>query len=101
MFNTLLYDPLFNALFSIYNFIPWTGLELGLAIIALTLLIKILLFVPSLSSIKQQRALQETQPKIAEIRKKYKDNQEEMAKQLMKLYKENKVNPLSSCLPLL
>lgn len=99
MFNTYLYEPMFNALFFIYHLLP--GDNLGLAIILLTIIIRAVLFIPSLSSIKSQRALQETQPKIEEIRKRYKDNKEEMARQLMKIYKDNKVNPFSSCLPLI
>jgi YidC/Oxa1 family membrane protein insertase len=59
------------------------------------------LYLPSLSSIKAQRSLQDIQPKIDEIKKKYKDNREEQGRQLMKIYKEHKVNPLYSCLPLL
>ena len=74
---------------------------MGVAIIVLTLGIKLLLFWPSLSSIKAQKNLQDTQPKIDELRKKYKDDKEELGKQLMSFYKENKVNPFSSCLPLL
>lgn len=99
MFTTYLYEPLLNALFYIYNIIP--GHSLGLSIIILTIIIRAILFLPSLSSIKSQRALQETQPKIQEIRTKYKNNKEEMSKQLMKLYKDNKVNPFASCLPML
>ena len=99
MFHSILYQPLFNALFYIYNVLPIS--DFGLAIIILTLLIKFILFFPSGSSLKSQKALQELQPKMDEVRAKHKGNQEVMAKELMKLYKENKVNPLSSCLPLL
>ncbi len=45
--------------------------------------------------------MQEIQPEIEEIKKKYKDNKEEQGKALMQLYKDKKVNPFSSCLPLL
>lgn len=99
IFNTLLYEPILNALMYLVNILP--GHDIGLAIIILTIIIKFILFWPSLSSIKSQRALQETQPKLVEIKKKYKDDKEELSRQLMKFYKENKVNPLSSCLPML
>jgi len=99
LFTTVLYDPIFNALFYLYHVIP--GHDLGIAIILITIAIKLILFWPSLSSLKAQKSLQDTQPKIEEIKKKYKDNKEELGRQLMKFYKENKVNPLSSCLPLL
>lgn len=99
MFNTLLYEPLLNTLLYIYTVLPWK--DLGMAIIILTILIKLVLFWPSLSALKSQRQLQETQPKIEELKQKYKDNKEELGKKLMGFYKENKVNPFSSCLPLL
>lgn len=99
IFNTLLVQPMLNALMFIYKVIP--GGDLGVAIIILTIVIRGILYIPSLSSIKSQRQLQEIQPKLDAIKKKYKDNREEMGRQLMKFYKENKVNPFSSCLPLL
>lgn len=98
-FYTLLYEPLFNLLVWLYDVLPWK--DLGVAIIIVTLLIKILLFYPSLRSIRSQKALQEVQPHLDALRKKYADNKEELGRQIMKFYKENKVNPLSSCLPLL
>lgn len=99
MFQTILINPLLNALVWLYDVIP--GHDLGVAIILLTLIIKGILFLPSLSSIRSQHQLQDLQPKVDAVRKKYKNNKEEMGKRLMELYKENKVNPLSSCLPLL
>lgn len=98
-FHTILYEPMFNALLFLYKEIP--GIDLGIAIILLTIAIRIILFWPFLSSIKAQKGLQEIQPKLNEIKKKYADNKEEQSKQLMNFYKENKVNPFSSCLPLL
>lgn len=99
LFYTVLYEPLFNALIYIYDKLPYH--DIGIAIILITLAIKILLFWPSLSALKSQKALQDAQPMMEEIKKKYKDDKEEMGRQLMKFYKDNKVNPLSSCLPLL
>ncbi|RJO59614.1 protein translocase component YidC [Candidatus Parcubacteria bacterium] len=99
IFVTFLYDPLFNGLIFLYKYIP--GHDLGVAIILLTLLIKALLFWPSLSAIHNQQKMQEIQPKLKELQEKYKDNKEELSRQLMVFYKQNKVNPFSSCLPLL
>lgn len=98
-FNTILTDPLFNVLVWLYNVIP--GNDLGVAIIVLTILIKAALFPLSAQSIKAQKSLQELQPKIEELKKKYKDDREAQAREMMALYKAEKVNPLSSCLPLL
>lgn len=99
IFNTVLYEPLFNALLFIHHYVP--GADLGVAIIILTLLIKFALYLPSLSAIKQQKVVQDMQPKLNALRQKYKDNREELSRQLVQFYKQNKVNPLSSCLPLL
>ncbi len=99
LFYVILYNPLFNCLMFLYKYVP--GHDLGVAIILLTLLIKLLLFWPSLSAIHSQQKMQEIQPKMKELQTKYKDNKEELSRQLMAFYKENKVNPFSSCLPLL
>ncbi len=97
IFNTFLYQPLLNGLIFLYNYLN----DFGLAIIFLTIIIKIILHPLGIKGIKAQKELSELQPKIKEIQKKYKDNQEEQMKQLLNLYKENKVNPFSGCLPLL
>ena len=99
IFTIILYNPLFNGLMFLYKYVP--GHDLGVAIILLTLLIKALLFWPSLSAIHSQQKMQEIQPKMKELQEKYKGNREELSRQLMAFYKEHKVNPYSSCLPLL
>ncbi len=99
LFNQFFYEPIFNLVIWLYNVIP--GENLGVSIIALTIIIKLILLPLSQKSIKSQKALQEIQPKIDELKQKYKDNKQEMGKAMMNLYKENKVNPFSSCLPLL
>ncbi len=98
IFTVILYQPLLNALIALYHVL---GKDMGIAIIVLTLIIKALLFYPSLSQLKAQRALQQTQPKLKELREKYKDNKEKYNRAVLQFYRENKVNPLSSCLPLL
>ncbi len=98
-FKIVLYEPLLNLLVFFYNIIP--GHDLGLAIIFLTLIVKLLLFPLSRQSIKSQKSLKDLQPKIEEVKKKYAGQKEKQAKAMMNLYKENKVNPFSSCLPLL
>lgn len=98
IFNTILYEPLLNALIYFYKTF---GEDMGIAIVVLTLIIKLLLFAPSLSSLKAQRSLQNTQPKIEEIKQKYQHDKELLGRKLIEFYKENKINPFSSCLPLL
>ena len=77
IYNLVLFEPLFNALVFIYNYIP----NLGVAIIILTLIIKFILYIPSRSSITSQKRLQETQPKLKALQDKYKDNKEELGRQ--------------------
>lgn len=98
-FNTLLYQPLFNALILLYNYLP--GNDFGLAVIILTFLLRLFLYPVMTQSIKYQQALNEIQPKLKEIQEKYKDNKEQQAKEIMNLYKEKKINPFSVFLPLL
>ena len=99
MFTTIFYQPILNLLVWFYNILP--GHDIGLAIIVLSVVIKLVLYPLSNKSIKSQKALQNLQPKIQELKEKYKDDKEAMTKGMMELYKQEKVNPLSSCLPLL
>lgn len=99
MFQTLFYQPVLNLLIFLYNIVP--GHDLGIAIVLLTIIIKIILFPLAQKSIQSQKAMQELQPKLAELKKKFANDKERMSKEMMELYKNNKVNPLSSCLPLL
>ncbi len=99
IFKTLLYQPLLNLLVFFYNIIP--GHDLGVAIIILTVLIKALLLPLSRKGVKAQKSLQNIQPALEAIKKKYAGDKEKQTKAIMNFYKENKVNPFSSCLPLL
>ena len=99
MFHAILYQPLFNLLIWLYNTIP--GHDLGFAIIAISFLIRIVFWPLSRSSLKSQKALQDLQPKLDALKEQYKDDKEGLAKAMMELYKTEKVNPMSSCLPLL
>jgi YidC/Oxa1 family membrane protein insertase len=99
LFQTLFYQPILNLLVYLYNIIP--GHDIGLAIIAMTVIIRLALFPLSKQSIRSQKAMQDIQPKINELKKKYANNKEEMGRAMMELYRQEKVNPFSSCLPLL
>lgn len=98
IFNQVLYLPLFNALIWLYNVIP--GNDLGIAIVALTVLIRFILYPLSRKAIRSQKIMSELQPKIKEVQKKYK-NKEEQMRQTMALYKKHKINPVAGCLPIL
>lgn len=98
-FNVILFQPIYNLLIFFYNAIP--GHDIGFAIIALTVIIKLVLLPLSWQSTKSQAALQTLQPKINAIKEQYKNDKEKLAQETMKLYREQKVNPFSSCLPIL
>lgn len=99
IFQAIFYQPILNLLVFLYNILP--GHDIGLAIIIMTVIIKLVLLPLSKQSIKSQKSLQNLQPKIDELKKKYADNKEEQGRAMMQLYKQEKVNPFSSCLPLL
>lgn len=98
IFHELLYRPLFNGLIALYTFIP--GHDLGIAIILLTVAVRLVLSPLLLKQFRSQRALADLQPKISEIRKATKDPSEQ-SKKLLELYKRHGVSPVSGCLPLI
>ena len=98
-FTVVFYQPIFNLLIFLYNVIP--GHDLGLAIIALTIVIKLVFLPLSKKAIESQKELQDLQPKIEELKKQYIGKKEELGRALLDLYKQHKVNPFSSCLPIL
>jgi len=99
LFNEVIYRPLFNGLIFLYNVLP--GHDFGIAIIVLTVIIRIILYPLNQKAIKSQKEMQLIQPKVKEVQQKYKNNKEEQGKALMDLYKEHKINPASGCLPIL
>ncbi|MBC8014123.1 MAG: YidC/Oxa1 family membrane protein insertase [Sporomusaceae bacterium] len=73
----------------------------GIAIILITLAIKVVLYPLTVKQVQGMKAMQELQPKMKELQDKYKSNPEKLNKEMALLYKESGVNPLSGCLPLL
>src|SRR3989338_9031682 len=99
IFHEALYRPLFNLLIGIYNSIP--GQDLAIAIILLTLIVKIVLSPLSVKMFKSQKAMSAIQPKIKELKEKHKGDKQAFAQAQMGLFKEHNVNPLGGCLPIL
>jgi len=99
LYNTFLYKPLFNAVMFLYNTIP--GGDFGLAIVALTVIVRLIFFPLTAKTIRSQRAMGRINPKIKELKEKFKNNKQAQSAAIMQLYKDNKINPLSGCLPLL
>lgn len=77
------------------------GLSWGMAIIALTVCTRAVLIPLTYKSLKGMRALQALQPQMKEIQAKYKNDRQRMQQEMMRFYRENKVNPFASCFPLL
>ena len=92
-FDVLLYQPLFNSLVFLYNYLP--GHDFGVAIILLTIIIRIIIYPISIKALNSQKTLQALQPKIQEIQKKHKNNKEQLAKETLELYRREKINPFS------
>ncbi|MFA7245248.1 MAG: YidC/Oxa1 family membrane protein insertase [Candidatus Magasanikbacteria bacterium] len=97
IFQAILTQPIFNLFVGLYNLIP----DVGIVILLITFIIKLLLYPSTNNSIKAQKELTELQPKLEELKKKYVGDQQKIAMETMALYKEHKVNPFGSCLPLL
>jgi YidC/Oxa1 family membrane protein insertase len=99
MFRTFISKPLLNLLIFIASLMP--GYNLGLAIIILTLIVKLVLFLPTQHAMEGQKKMQAVQPQLEAVKHKHKDDPKRMQAETMKLWKEHKVNPFQSCLPML
>src|SRR3989338_7477504 len=97
--NELLRRPIINALIAFYKIFDWIGLPgaFGLAIIALTILIRLILNPLTSSQFKSAKKMQELKPKMDELSKKHGKDKVTLQKAQMQLYKEAGVNPASGC----
>jgi YidC/Oxa1 family membrane protein insertase len=77
------------------------GLSWGMSIIALTVVTRAVLIPLTYKQLKGMRALQALQPQIKAMQEKYKNDKQRMQQEMMRFYKENKVNPFASCIPLI
>lgn len=88
-----------NDLFASWGLGPdWTW---GLAIIGLTIIVRLILFPLTWKQYSTAQALQAIQPKVKELQRKYKDDRNKLQAETMRLYSEHRVNPFASCLPLI
>jgi YidC/Oxa1 family membrane protein insertase len=90
-------DGLGAVLAFLYDLVP----DYGVAIILLTLLIRLLLLPLGIKQIRSMHAMQALQPKVKALQQKYKGNRQKFAEEQMKLYRESGASPLGGCLPLL
>lgn len=95
LFHTWVYIPLYNGLVALLGVVPFG--DVGMAVIALTILVKLVLFPISLKAARTQLVMKELEPELKHIRETVKDKQEQ-AVRTMALYKKNGVNPFSSVL---
>ncbi|MBY0414064.1 MAG: membrane protein insertase YidC [Bdellovibrionales bacterium] len=96
-FFAILAVPTLRALQFVYKFIP----NYGIAIILVTIFIRLITFPLQYKSFKSMKKMQGIQPELAKIKEKYKDEPQKMQKETMDLFKKAGANPLSGCLPLL
>ncbi len=98
-FNQFLYRPLLNILVIICLLIP--GQNFGLAIIATTVLLKVILYPLTKKSLKNGKSLQKIQPELKKIQKKFKGDEMKQAAEIKNLYEKHDINPFSAFVPLL
>jgi YidC/Oxa1 family membrane protein insertase len=77
------------------------GVSWGMAIVLLTVVIRLLILPLTFRQVRSMQSLQRLQPEIKKIQERYKDDKQRQQQEMMKFYQEHKVNPLSSCLPIL
>ena len=86
----------------LYNFTESVGIpNLGLAIVLMTIIIKLIMYPLTQKQIQSTKAMMEIQPKMKALQEKYKDDKQRLNMELANLYKSEGVNPLAGCLPLL
>ncbi len=86
----------------LYNFTASVGIpNLGLAIVIMTIIIKLVMFPLTKKQIQSTKAMMSIQPKMKALQEKYKDDKQRLNMELANLYKTEGVNPLAGCLPLL
>ncbi len=94
-------QPIIDAANSVLEFFAVDmSLGFGVAIILLTFVTRIVILPLSIKQIKSMRALQAYSPQIKELNERYKDDPQRKQREMMNFYKENNINPASSCLPL-
>ncbi len=95
-FHAVFYNPIYNALVALVAFIP-KG-DVGVAVILITIIIRLILLPFSLSAVRTQRAMKVLEPKLKELKEKHKGDKEKEAIETLALYKDAKVNPFASIL---
>jgi YidC/Oxa1 family membrane protein insertase len=96
-----IFQPLITVFEAVLKFFHnQVGVGWGLSIVLLTILIRLLLFPLALKQFHSMQRMQAHMPELKAIQNKYKEDKQRQQQEMMKFYKENKINPLASCLPL-
>ena len=93
----VLAGPLLDLLRLIYGYVG----NYGVAIIILTIIVRLVLFPLTFKGMKSMKRMQQLSPRMKKLQAKYKNNKEKLNKEMMELYRKNRVNPLGGCLPML
>lgn len=94
MLKTILLNPIFNLLLLIYALLP--GHDFGVAVIILTIIIRLLMWPLVKKQLLHQKAMRDIQPEIAKIKQKTKGDKAKESKMMMELFKEKEINPFGS-----
>src|SRR5919202_5844490 len=92
-----MFDAFARLLAWFYDLVP----SYGVAIILLTVAVRLLLFPVTAKQAKSMQAMQRVQPELKRLQQKYKNDRQKLNEEMMKFYKEHQINPLAGCLPLL
>jgi YidC/Oxa1 family membrane protein insertase len=95
------FHPVVEFLRGVLTHLHSAGLPWGVAIIALTVIVRIILFPLTYKQFKSAQAMQALQPHLKDLQRKHKGDKQRLQQETMRLYQENKVNPFASCLPML
>jgi len=98
LWNTIILEPILNSLIALCTVV---GGNFGVAIIVLTVVVRLALFPLTVRQTQSTKAMQTLQPRIQELQKKYAKNQQKLQQEMMKLYKEAGINPLGCLWPML
>tara|TARA_B100000579_G_scaffold252734_1_gene207936 strand:+ start:738 stop:2501 length:1764 start_codon:yes stop_codon:yes gene_type:complete len=101
MSHDMTLDVLAGPLLDLLRFIYGLVGNYGVAIIILTIIVRLVLFPLTYKGMKSMKRMQQLSPRMKKLQEKYKNNKEKLNKEMMDLYRKNKVNPLGGCLPLL
>jgi YidC/Oxa1 family membrane protein insertase len=93
LFNTSIYQPLYNGIVLLMDILPWA--DLGVIVILFTLAIRLVLFPLSQKAVRTQLAMRQIQPELDVIKKEYTNDKQKQAEETFALYKKYKINPFS------